>query len=192
MNELTLSNENQIKNKIYAIRGVQVMLDSDLAELYEVETRRLNEQIKRNIERFPEDFMFQLTQGEVENLMSQNATSSLDWGGRRKLPYVFTEQGVAMLSGVLSSDTAIQVSIQIINSFIAMRKFISKNAEIFRRLDGVEGKQLEYQIKTDKKFEQVFRAIEKKQIVKKQGIFFNGQIFDAYKFVSDLPLRVVC
>ena len=181
------------------------MLDSDLARLYDVQTKVLNQAVKRNIGRFPENFMFQLIEGEVENLRSQNATSTTSGlrsqivtlknkrGTHRKyLPYVFTEQGVAMLSGVLRSDTAIQVSIQIINSFIAMRKFISKNAEIFRRLDGVEGKQLEYQIKTDKKFEQVFRAIEKKQIVKKQGIFFNGQIFDAYKFVSDLPLRVVC
>jgi hypothetical protein len=107
-------------------------------------------------------------------------------GGRRYLPYAFTEQGVAMLSGVLKSNTAVQISIQIINAFVAMRKFISANAQIFHRLDGVERKQIEYKVETDEKFKRVFDAIEEKDIKPRQGIFFDGQIFDAYQFVSDL------
>jgi len=162
------------------------MLDSDLAEFYRVETRRLNEQVKRNIERFPEEFMFRLTYKEYENLISQIAISSEKHGGRRKLPYVFTEQGVAMLSGVLKSDTAVKMSIQIISAFVAMRKFIINNAQIFQRIDIVERKQLKHEMETDEKFEKVFNALQSKDIEPKQGIFFDGQIFDAYKFLSDL------
>jgi len=172
----------KIQKRIYTIRGVQVMLDRDLAELYGVETRRLNEQVKRNRERFPEEFMFQLTKEEFDILKSQNAISSSRWGGVRKLPYVFTDQGVAMLSAVLKSETAVKISIQIMRAFIAMRKFIIENAEIFQRLDRIEHKQIEY----DKKFEAIFKALENKEHFPKRGIFFDGQIFDAYKFVSDL------
>jgi len=197
--EITILNQENIANKIYTIRRVQVILDRDLAILYDVPTKQLNRAVKRNIERFPENFMFQLTDDELkilgpqfatlengQELRFQNGTSRHEHGGRRYLPYVFTEQGVSMLSGVLRSNTAVKVSIQIIDAFVAMRRFISKNAEIFTRLDGVEKKQLEYRIKTDKKFEKVFEAIENKEFVKKQGIFFEGQIFDAYKFISDL------
>jgi len=167
-----------------------------LAELYDVEVKRLNERVKRNIERFPESFRFQLTDSDLEflisqvvisndgkNLKSQFATSS--WGGRRTKPYVFTEQGVAMLSAVLRSETAVKVSIQIINAFVAMRRFIASNAQVFQRLDALEIKQLE----TDTKMDKVLNAIESKEIQPKQGIFFDGQIFDAYKFVSDLIRR---
>ena len=175
-------NENEIRSKIYAVRGLQVMLDGDLAELYNVETRALNQAVKRNIGRFPKNFMFQLSEKEYKNLASQIVTSSSGWGGRRNFPYAFTEQGVAMLSGVLKSDTAIKVSINIINAFVSMRKFIASNAQIFKRLDFVEKKQIEH----DKKFEQVFSAIENKDIKPEKGIFFDGQIFDSYKFVSDL------
>ncbi|MBD3268472.1 ORF6N domain-containing protein [bacterium] len=253
--ELSLS-EGRIKDKIYTIRGLQVMIDSDLAELYGVSTKRLNEQVRRNIERFPEHFMFRLTESEYDILRSRNATSSKyrsrsqnatldndrlrcqngtlerqdefrfqngtleedsilrfqngtssskpnkvsqnvtptqehdrgsqivttrpDWGGRRTLPYVFTEQGVSMLSGVLRSKTAVRVSIQIIDAFVALRKFISKNAELFRRLDNVERKHIEY----DKNFEKVFDALQTEK--PKQGIFYNGQVFDAHRFISDL------
>ncbi len=169
-----------IQSSIYNIRGKQVMLDSTLAEMYQVSTGRLNEQVKRNIERFPEDFMFQLTKNEWENLKSHFAISS--WGGRRKLPYVFTEQGIATLSGVLKSEVAIHVNIIIMRTFVQMRKFISTNATIFQRLDKVEQKQLE----TDKKFAQVFKALDNANLPPNQGIFFNGQIFDAYVFVNDL------
>lgn len=167
-----------IKNKIFTIRGVQVILDKDLAELYGVETRVLNQAVKRNIERFPERFRFQLTKEEYEDLMSQNVISR--WGGTRKLPFAFTEQGVSMLSALLKSKTAIEISIKIIDAFVAMRKFISSNAQIFERLDRIELKQLEY----DKKFNEIFKALENHE--QKQGIFFDGQIFDAYSFVSGL------
>ena len=171
---------DEIKTKIYTIRGVQVMLDSDLAKLDGVETRVLNQAVKRNKERFPEDFMFQLTKEEVESLRSQIVISS--WGGRRYLPYAFTEQGVAMLSAVLKSKTAVEVSIKIMKAFVAMRKFILKNAEIFSRLEKVEYKLSEH----DKKFEALFDALANKDEIPNQGIFFDGQIFDAYKFACDL------
>ncbi len=179
MNKL-LINEEHIKNRIFTIRGKQVMLDSDLAKLYEVSTSRLNEQVKRNIERFPEDFMFKLTNKEWENLKSQNATSS--WGGRRKLPNVFTEQGISTLSGVLHSKTAIQVNIAVMRAFVGMRKFLMSNANLFQRLDRLEFKQLE----TDNKVEKIINALENETLKPKQGIFFDGQIFDAYNFTAGL------
>ena len=158
------------------------MIDSDLARLYCVETRRLNEQVKRNADRFPKEFMFQLTKEEADNLMSQIAISSSRHGGRRKLPYAFTEQGVAMLSSVLHSDTAIQISIRIMEAFVSMRRFMLTNAQIFQRLGTLEVKQDQ----TDLKIDDVLTAIENKSIQPKQGIFFDGQVFDAWKFVSDL------
>ena len=202
MNELTASIDETIKTKIYTIRGLQVMLDRDLAELYDVETKVFNQAIKRNSDRFPENFMFQLTEEEHQNLRSQFVTSSLrsqfvtldgqdslrsqnatlEHGGRRYLPYVFTEQGVAMLSAVLRSKTAIQMSIHIINAFVEMRRFISNNALIFQRLDSLEQKQT----KTDEKVEAILSAIEDRSIKPKQGIFYDGQVYDAYLFVSDL------
>jgi len=187
-----------IKNKIYTIRGLQVMLDSDLAELYGVETGNLNKAAKRNIDRFPDNFMFQLTEEELkilrfqfgisssDILRSQFATSSLTYGGRRYLPFVFSEQGVSMLSGVLKSETAVRISIQIMDAFVSMRRFISANSQVFYRLDTVERKQLEYHMETDKRFEHVFEAIESKDIKQDKGIFFDGQTFDAYRFVSDI------
>ena len=161
-----------IQNRIFTIRGLQVMVDRDLAELYGVMVKRLNEQVKRNKERFPVEFMFQLTNEEWNNLKSQIATSS--WGGKRKLPYVFTEQGVAMLSAVLRSETAVKVSIKIMQAFVEMKRFIATNAAIFHRLEKVELKQLE----TDNRINQVFKALEDKSIKPKQGVFFNGQTYD--------------
>jgi hypothetical protein len=171
---------DSIQNRIYTIRGVQVMLDSDLAQMYQVETRALNQAVSRNRERFPDDFMFQLTSEEWENLKSQNVISS--WGGRRKLPYVFTEQGISSLSGVLKSETAVKVNIAIMRAFVQMRKFLVENAAIFQRLDKVEQKQIE----ADQKFDRIFNALEDKSVKPKQGIFYDGQIFDAYVFVADL------
>lgn len=176
-----------------------------------LETKILNQAVKRNIERFPREFSFRLT-GEENNLLrsqivtiedednardqvgtlqyEQNLRSQIvtskQKGGRRYLPFVFTEQGVAMLSGVLKSAKAVQMSIQIINAFVAMRRFLASNAELFQRLGAVERKQIEYKADADQKFEQIFNAIEAKSIKPKQGIFFDGQIFDAYQFVSDL------
>jgi hypothetical protein len=158
------------------------MLDRDLAALYGVETRRLNEAVKRNIKRFPDSFMFQLTKSEVTNWMSQIATFNSEKMGLRKMPYAFTEQGVSMLSAVLSSERAIRVSINIMNAFVEMRKFMVSNAQVFQRLDTIELKQL----KTDEKLEKVFEAMSENQIIAKQGVFFEGQMFDAYAFVSDL------
>ncbi|MFH1432577.1 MAG: ORF6N domain-containing protein [archaeon] len=181
MNEEAIISNETIKNRIHTIRAVQVMLDSDLAELYGIPTKALNQAVKRNIARFPEDFMFQLTDSEKEELVTEcDHLTPLKFS--YQLPNVFTEQGVASLSGVLKSEKAIEVNIHVIRAFVSMRRFISKNAELFRRLDTVERKQLEY----DNNFERVFNAIENKEFVKKQGIFFDGQIFDAYNFVSDL------
>jgi len=177
----TIISTDSIKNRIYTIREVQVILDKDLAIFYDVKPTRLREQVKRNIKRFPSDFMFQLTEEEVDFMVSQNAIPSKQHLGG-STPLVFTEQGVATISAVLTSKRAIEVNIQIMRAFVAMRRFISTNAEIFRRLDTVEIKQYE----TDKKIECVLNAIESKEIKPKQGIFFDGQIFDAYNFVSDL------
>jgi len=185
--------QKEIENRIFHFRGTQVMLDSDLANTYKVETRVLNQAVNRNIERFPELFRFQLTEAEFENwksqivisenhnLKSQNVMSSAH-GGRRSLPYAFTEQGVAMLSAVLRSDVAVKVSIQIISAFVEMRKFIANHYGLLQRMDGIERKQLE----TDKKFEQVFKALESKNIIPNQGIFFDGQVFDAYELASKI------
>lgn len=195
-NEIAVTN---IENKIYMIRGQQVMIDRDIATLYGVETKRLNEQVKRNIERFPEEFCFQLNKDENEYLKSQIviskqsdsdflrsqiATSKLETrGGRQYLPYAFTEQGVAMLSAVLKSETAVKMSIQIMKAFVAMRKFMLVNAQVFQRLDKIE----RHQITTDSKIEELFDKMDKYKIDDTQGIFFQGQIFDAYsKFESFL------
>ena len=193
-------NSDRIQSCIYTIRGLQVMIDRDLAELYRIEVKALNQAVKRNIERFPIEFMFQLTADEYtflrsqfetletkKALRSQTVTLNNKRGQYRKyLPYAFTEQGVAMLSAVLRSEIAVRTSIQIINAFVAMRRFITANAQIFHRLDTVERKQLEHKLEADEKFKKIFSAIEAKEIKPRQGIFFNGQIFDAYRFVSDL------
>ncbi len=172
---------NQIENRIYTIRGIQVMLDSDLAEMYDVETKVLNQAVKRNLDRFPNEFRFQLTKDELDNLRSQIVTSSLSHGGRRGLPYVFTEQGVSMLSAVLRSNMAIKVSIQIIQAFVTMRKTFANLHGLIQRLEGLESKQLI----TDSKLEKVLKALEKDS-QPKQGVFFEGQLFDAHVFASDL------
>lgn len=209
----------QIEKKIFVIRGVQVMIDRDIAELYGVETRRLNEQVKRNIERFPEEFMFQLTREEIDflksqivisrepdsvmsqfvtspktnSVMSQIATSRNNMftgqeGGTRKLPFAFTEQGCAMLSSVLRSETAVQVSIQIMKAFVSMRHFVQSNSQIFAELKSIREHQLDTDIhlkESDKRIDQLFTLMDKYNINDTQGIFFQGQIFDAYaKFES--------
>lgn len=186
----------QIENLIFTIRGIQVMIDSDLADIYQVETKYLNRAAKRNNERFPASFRFQLTNEEYdslrfqngtlkskESLRFQNGTIENERGKHRKyLPYAFTEQGVAMLSGVLKSKTAIDVSIQIMHAFVEMRRFMATNALLFQRIDRVEYKLLE----ADQKFEQVFKALESKDTIPKQGVFFDGQVFDAWIFVTQL------
>lgn len=172
----------EIKNMIYTIRGRQVMLDSLLATLYQVETKNLNKAVKRNTERFPDTFCFQLTAEESETLRFQTGTSNTSRGGRRYMPYVFTEQGVAMLSAVLRSDTAVKISIEIMNAFVEMRQIQITNASLFQRLDNIEIKQ--YQ--NDQKFEEIFKALENDKLSLEKGVFYSGQIFDAYTFVSDI------
>ena len=199
-----ISNE-EIKNLIYTIRGKQVMLDSDVAMLYHYETKKINQAVKRNIDRFPEKFCFQLTEEEFSSLRSQSVTlnkstvqenlknSSLKSqiatlnentgrGKHRKyLPYVFTEQGIAMLSGLLKNDIAIQVSINIMDAFVEMRKFLMINGQLFERLTNVEYKLLEH----DKKFDKVFDQLQNEENIK-QKIFFEGQIYDAYSLIIDI------
>jgi hypothetical protein len=185
MAEYPLVKTDNIQKRIYTIRSVQVILDKDLAAYYGVKPIRLREQVKRNIRRFPSDFMFQLSKEEIELMVSQNAIpSKKSLGGA--LPYVFTEQGVASISSVLTSERAIEVNIKIMRAFVAMRRFLASNAEVFQRLGAVERKQVEHKVEADHKFEQIFNAIEERSIKPKQGIFFDGQIFDAYQFVSKL------
>jgi hypothetical protein len=170
-----------ISGKIYLIRGHQVMLDRDLAELYGVETKVLNQAVKRNAARFPSAFMFQLSDREFSDWRSQIVTSNSDKMGLRRAPYAFTEQGVAMLSAVLHSKTAVDVSIQVMQAFVAMRRFMLSNAE----MDSLEIRQLH----TEKKVDAVLDAISMQDVIPKQGVFFDGQIFDAYAFVSKLVRR---
>ena len=214
----------QIEKKIFVIRGVQVMIDRDIAELYGVETRRLNEQVKRNIERFPEEFMFQMNNEEFENwksqivisnsgnenwmsqiatsncsrsqnvtlnkeslydenLISQIVISSSDKMGLRKKPFVFTEHGVTMLASVLKSETAVKASIQIVKAFVSMRHFVQSNSEIFAELKSIRLHQIETDVhlnESDKKIDQLFTLMDKYNVKDTQGIFFQGQIFDAY------------
>ena len=181
-----LAVSGKIEPLIKTIRGQQVMLDKDLAMLYGIETKVLNQTVKRNIERFPDDFRFELNREEC--LRSQIVTSN-GRGGNRYSTYAFTEQGVAMLSSVLRSKTAIEVNIKIMRAFVSMRHFLLNNAEVFQRLSTMEYHQLEMQQhlqESDKRIEEVFRRLDEGNVKPKQGVFYNGQIYDAYAFVSDL------
>ncbi len=209
----TIQPVEQIESLILSIRGKQVILDRDLARLYGVETGRLNEQVKRNIERFPEDFMFQLTKEEFEDWKSQFAISNGDssrsqfatlddeekWKsqfaisnsikmGARKLPYAFTENGIAMLSGVLRSPMAIATNIHIMRAFNAMRHFIGSHAQVFQRIEVLERTQLSlvaFKEETNRNFEEVFRRLDDNSEKPEKGIFYDGQIFDAYSFINE-------
>ena len=185
MNELTTSIDDSIKTKIYTIRGLQVMLDRDLAELYGVETKVFNQAVKRNEDRFPSDFRFQLTAIEKNELVTIcDRLNSLKHSTVN--PYVFTEQGVSMLSAALKSTIAVDISVKIIRIFVQMRQFLSANNELFQKIEQIEKRQITYEIKSDERFEKIFSAIEDKSIKPKQGIFYDGQVYDAYIFVSDL------
>lgn len=183
--------QQQIENLIFTVRGVQVMLDRDLARLYEVEVGQMNRQVKRNIERFPEDFMFQLDKDEWEYLKCQNGISKTK-GGDRYLPNVFTEQGVSALSCILRSEFAVRMNIQIIRAFVAMRKFVSANAGIFQRLDSVERTQVLSDRRIDEtnaRIDQILDRLDDGSLKQKLGIFFDGQMFDAYVLVESLFKR---
>ena len=181
MSKELIPSQKEIENRIFHVRGVQVMLDNDLAEIYQVETRTLNQAVKRNIERFPDDFMFKLTQSEWENLKSHFVISN-QHGGRRTTPYAFTEQGVSGLSGVLKSKTAAKMHVAIMRAFVRMRKIINVNIGLVQRIDSIERKQIE----TDQKLEQVFKALDNKETIPTQGVFFDGQVFDAYELASKI------
>jgi len=209
----TIQPVEQIESLILTIRGKQVILDRDLARLYGVETRVLNQAVQRNIERFPEDFMFQLTKEEFEDWKSQFAISNYDedmssqfattsaekWKsqivisnsikmGARKLPYAFTENGIAMLSSVLRSPMAIATNIHIMRAFNAMRHFIGSQAQVFQRMENIEKNVLAlnaHQIATDQKVEEIFRRLDDNSEKPEKGIFYDGQIFDAYTFINE-------
>lgn len=184
--EISLYDTEKLKDKIFTIRGQQVMLDVDLAEIYGYETKYFNRQIKNNIERFDEDFRFQLTDEEVANLRCKNFTSS--WGGSRYKPYAFTEQGIYMLMTVLKGELAISQSKMLIRMFKEMKHFIQNNAHIFVEIDNIKNHLLQFDIhqkETDKKVSEIFTLLDKYNVCDRQGIFFQGQIFDAYaKFES--------
>ena len=174
--ELLSLDAGDIKRRIFTIRGRQVMLDSDLADLYGYEVKNLNRQVKRNIRRFPKDFMFQLAQNEMEILRCQNVTANVK---SRTLPYAFTEQGIYMLAAVLRGELAEQQSIFIMRAFREMRHFVSNNAALFDRISKVELRQLEYQKKTDERLDQIFECISNQKETN-QKLFFDGQIYDAF------------
>ena len=177
-----MTDTDAIRNKIYTIRGVQVMLDSDLAEIYQVETRALNQAVKRNQERFPEDFCFQLTSSEYQILKSQIVMSSENqWGGSRRLPFMFTEHGVTMLASLLRSETAIQVSIRIIREFVALRRYIGEHELLSEHLTKIDLKLLEH----DKAIGHVLKELESPR-AKKAVLFFRGQMFDAFSCIADI------
>ena len=183
-----ISNE-EIKNLIYTIRGKQVMLDSDVAMLYNYETKKVNQAVKRNIDRFPERFCFQLTEEELEIMWSQIVTTSKlednKYRSKKYLPYVFTEQGIAMLSGILKSEVAVQVSIKIMDAFVEMRKFISINKSLFEKVITIEHKMDKKFIEHDKKFDIIFDQLQLEENIK-QRVFFEGQIYDAYSIIIDI------
>ena len=177
--DLTLSQQH-IENRIFTIRGKQVMFDRDLAEMYQVEVKRLNEQVKRNIDRFPETFRFQLNSQEKDELVANcDRFESLKHSAVN--PYAFTEQGVAMLSAVLRSDIAVKVSIQIMNAFVELRKLVGQETLQHLRLSSIENKLIEH----DQKFNKLFSALENSELPQR-GVYFDGQVYDAYQFVSDV------
>ena len=188
--EIISLDASDIKRRIFTIRGKQVMLDSDLAELYGYEVKKLNQQVKRNMDRFPEDFMFQLQKEEIPDSSKSQIVTLNESGNKRgsnvkKLPYAFTEQGIYMLSTVLRGELAVKQSIFIMRAFREMRHFIANNAALFDRISSVELRQLEYQKQTDKKFDQIFEYIGE-HTETNQKLFFNGQIYDAFSLLIEL------
>ena len=179
---ISISSNKNIEDCIYNIRGQQVMLDSDIAAFFDANTKRINEQMKRNKARFPEDFCFQLNSLEFKTLKSQNATSNIGRGGKQKLPFVYTEHGIIALAGVLKSETADKMSVEIARKFIQMRRFILENGDVLLALAKLQNRQLEFENETNHKFEQVFKLIEKLDLPK-TALFYNGEWFDAFDFI---------
>lgn len=177
--------EEGIADRIFTIRGVQVMLDTDIAALFELPVRRINEQMKRNPDRFPEDFCFQLTQEEVMSLSRSQFAISSSWGGRRYLPYVYTEQGIIALAGVLRSGVADRMAVEISRVFVSMRRFILENGDVIQRVAELQSRQIAFENETARKFDALFSYVDAKSFPK-QMTFFDGQWFDAYDFLSSL------
>jgi hypothetical protein len=177
--------EESLRGLIHTLRAEQVMLDRDLATLYQVETRALKQAVKRNIRRFPDDFMFVLEESEVGMLVSQSVIPTKGVLGGA-MPFAFTEQGVAALSSVLTSERAIEVNIAIMRAFVSMRRLLASSTPLLDRLETLEKRQMAQEIRTDDRFEQLFTALETANVQPVQGIFFDGQVFDAYVFVNDL------
>ena len=183
-----LNSYQEIEDRIFIIRGVQVMIDRDLADIYEVKTKRLNEQVKRNIKRFPERFMFQLSDNESDKLVA-NCDRFKTLKHSSSNPYAFTEQGVSMLASVLNSETAVQKSIKIIDAFVAMRRFIQSNAKLFIELDHLRKEVSETNAhlqENDRKIEHILTIMDKYKIEDRQKLFFDGQIYDAFTFMVSL------
>jgi len=184
-NNIEYIEKNQdIHSKIYTIRGLQVMLDRDLASLYEVETKRVNEAVKNNLDKFPEDFYFELEDKEFNNLRSKFSTAN--FSKIRTNPKVFTEQGIYMLATILKSKVATNITLSIIRTFADMRKFLLSNYDLFQKIETIEKRQTGYELTSNKKFEKLFEAIEQKSLKPSYGIFYDGEIFDAYSFIADL------
>lgn len=181
--DVTKYEVENIKSLIYNIRGKQVILDSDVAELYHYSTKNINKAMRRNIERFPKDFCFQLTKDELNKMWFHFGTTfeNIKYRSEKYLPYVYTEQGIAMLSGILKNEIAVQVSINIMRAFIEMRKFLMNNGLVFNRLTNVEYRLLEH----DKKFNEVFNQLQHDEKIK-QKIFFAGQVYDAFSIIINL------
>ena len=188
MKELPSIKDEDIGNFIFTIRGQQVMLDSDVARFFGVDTKRLNEQMKRNVGRFPEDFCFQLNFIKFNNLRSQNATAKVGYSKRRSYPYVYTEHGIVALAGVLKSNIAEKMSVEIVRTFIQMRKFIIENGDIVTALAKVQNRQFSFELETNKQFDEILKLITRADLPK-QALLFDGQYYDAYDFISSIVRR---
>lgn len=182
--DLIIKDTQSIKDKIFTIRNTQVMLDKDLAELYDVETKRINESVRNNTDKFPSDFLFELTQDEFDYLRSNISTTN--FSKTRVLPKVFTEQGIYMLATILKSKTATSITVSIIRTFANLRKLISSNNHIYQEIQQIKKQHIIYELKNEEKFDTLFNALEDKSIKPTQGIFYDGEIFDAYIFITDL------
>ena len=177
--------ELKIEEHIYEIRGKQVMLDRDIAFLFDIEIKNLNQQMKRNIERFPDDFCFQLNSKEFKYLRSQNVTFSASTSSRKYIPYVYTEHGIIALAGVIKSEVAAKMSVEIARKFVQMRKFIAENGDTLLALAKLQNRQLEFEDETNRKFDQVFKRISEVDLPK-SSVFMKGKFYDAYEFISEL------
>ena len=184
LNLVSIENKN-IEECIYNIRGQQVMFDSDVAFFFGTEIKKLNQQMKRNIERFPEDFCFQLNSKEFKSLRSQNVTIDIEQGKRKYLPYVYTEHGVLALAGVLKNDIAAKMSVEIVRKFVQMRRFIMENGDVLLALAKLQNRQIEFENETNKKFDEILKLISKADLPK-QTIFSAGQFYDAYEYISSI------